>query len=308
MRKTVFCLVSALILISACAHKAAPLFKDRMKPTLVRARAINNRQVQLSFSEDVDTLRLGTQDLVIYSGSDTLGITVAYPSLSAAEIVCLTETQSAVKYSIAGVVYDTAQNKGIIASSFDGSSVPDTVPPYIAKYAQGANVHEFSLQFSEAMDTSHITYHILPPHPVIHEWQNLRSCRISPQDPEDPFMPDTTYYLFIDRGAGDASGNLLQPFITSITPDTVYKPFLLKCEVRAHDTLVASGVAVLKRPDAQGIAFIRNGQVNFNVRDREAYTIEALSNGYTGSAEVWSDSTNIITVLPTEKTLDSIIH
>ncbi|MBN2621548.1 hypothetical protein JXB22_10745 [candidate division WOR-3 bacterium] len=308
MRKYLWYCAGILIIVSACAHKAAPLFKDRMKPKIVRVRALNNRQVQLSFSEDIDTLSFDEQSIAMYSDPETLSIVAVYPSLSAAEIVCLTAEQTPVKYHIAGVVYDTAQNKGIIASSFEGSRVPDTVAPYIAKYSQGARTYEFDLQFSEAMDTSLVTYYVLPDHATICEWQNLRSCRIIPQDPNDPFKPEATYYLFIDRGVCDASGNSLRPFITSITPDTAYKPMLLKSEVRVHDTLALTGIAVLKRPDARGIAFIKNGQVSFDVRDQDAYTIEVLSNGYSGSAAVWFDSVNTVRLLPAEKTIDSIIH
>jgi hypothetical protein len=308
MRKCICCLIGTLILTLACAHKAAPLFKDRMKPKLVRVRALNDRQVQMSFSEDIDTLGFDEKSIVIYSDPETLRIIAVYPSLNAAEIVCLTEEQAPVKYHIAGAVFDTAQNKGIIASSFEGSRVPDTVAPYIAKYSQGARTYEFVLQFSEAMDTSHIAYYVLPDHATVHEWQNLRSCRVIPQDPNDPFKPEMTYYLFIDRGVCDASGNPLPRFVTNITPDTAYKPMLLKSEVRVHDTLVRAGIAVLKRPDAQGVAFIKNGQVSFDVRDQDAYTIEALSNGYFGSATVWFDSVNVITLLSAEKTIDSIIR
>jgi len=307
MRTYIWFLASVLFIITVCAHKAPPLFKDRVHPKLTRIKALSNCQVLLSFSEDIDTLSLDERSIIVYSHSDTLEIVALYPSLSAAEIMCLTDTQFPVKYQVTGAVYDTAQNKGIITSSFEGSTKPDTVAPYIAKYSQGANTHEFILRFSEAMDTSGITYHIIPAFTTLCEWLNLRTCRIAPQDPNDIFAPDSTYYLFINRSAYDVSGNPLVQFITSITPDTAYKPFLLKSEVRANDTLARDGIAVLKRSEPKGIAFIRNGQVTFEVRDQEAYTIEALCNGYYGSNVVWFDSINIITVWPNGKTIDSII-
>jgi hypothetical protein len=262
----------------------------------------------MSFSEDIDTISFSKNDITIFCDGDTLGIIVLYPSLSAAEIICLTGMQAAVEYKITGAVYDTAQNKGIIASSFNGSATPDTVTPYVVTYSKGYNKHEFELCFSEAMDTSFFSYQVIPSLSMAHEWQNLRFCRIAPYDPADSLVQGLTYYLYIDQGICDISGNVLQPFITSITPDTIYKPLLLKGEVRTDDTLIHDGVAVLERPDPLGIAFIHNGLFTFEVRDQEAFMIEAFCNGYHGSAMVWFDSVNVVTVMPSEKTIDSIIH
>ena len=308
MRKSFYCLVCILIIIAACAHKAKPLFKDRMKPKLTRARAMNNRYVQLSFSEEIDTLSFSIHNITLHADADTLAILLMYPTTSTAEIMCLTEPQSAITYRATGIVADTAQNMGSFSYAFEGTLLPDTLAPYVTHYSRGSNHHEFFLAFSEAMDTTRTAYHVLPGPPMDHAWQDLRTCRITPQEPVDSLQYNTTYYLYTDGGFSDISDNLLSPFITSITPDTVYEPYVLKGEVSANDTLVTEGIALLRRAGIHGIAFINNGLFTFEVRDKDAFMIEALCNGYYGSDTAWSDSTNVIPVFASEKTIDSIIR
>jgi len=279
-----------------------------MKPKLTKVKALNNRQVQLTFSEEIDTLALGDSSIVFTTGTDTLTIIAAYPSLSAAEIICLSEPHAPVKYMVSGFVYDTAQNKGLISSSFTGSVLPDTLAPWIAIYSIGKSKQAFTLQFSEAMDTSTYDFTVLPEQNMSLDWQGLRTCRIGPASKEDILDHGFTYYLHIDGTFFDVSGNPVTPFITHITPDTVYAPFLLKGEVRINDTLVMQGTAVLKRSRAIGIAFLENGAFSFGVRDQEPYTVEVISNGYYGHADVWADSINLVVMTPEEKSLDSIIH
>jgi len=308
MRNYICFLTCILILAAACAHKAAPLFKDRMKPKLMQVKALNNRQVQLSFSEELDTISLSVKNITFHSDSDTLEIITLYPSLSAAEIMCLTEPQALITYRVTGSVYDTAQNIGIISSKFDGTVLPDTVTPYLVKYSRGMSTREFILRFSESMDTTELEYSVIPDITMEHAWQDLRTCRIFARDTVDSLEYGVTYYLYIAGKPSDVSGNHLPPFITSITPDTAYEPYILKGEVRVNDTLVSEGVVVLSKKEQQGIAFVRNGSFSFDVRDQEAYTIEALTSGFYGSGIVWFDSVNTILLSPSEKTIDSIIR
>lgn len=308
MRKCIYFLITILILFAACAHKAPPLFKDRMKPKLVRVKALNNRQVQLSFSEDLDTLSISTNSIFFHTDSDTLDIIALYPSLSAAEIMCLTEPQAPLLYHVTGTVYDTAQNTGNIESTFEGTILPDTMPPYVAQYSRGFNKRMFVLGFSEPMDTSKAVYIILPDIAMTFIWTDLRTGQIAPQDPADSLTFGVTYYLYLPEALQDVSGNQLPPFITSITPDTVDEPLVLKGEVKVNDTLVTDGIAVLKKDEPIGVCFISSGLFSFDVREPEAYTIEAVSDGFYGTGVVWSDSVNAITLFPSEKTVDSIIR
>jgi hypothetical protein len=262
----------------------------------------------LSFSEEIDTLSFSINSITLHADADTLTITMMYPASSAAEIMCLTEPQSAITYRATGTVLDTAGNIGSFSRAFEGTLMPDTIAPYVTQYSRGMNYHEFILAFSEAMDTTRIAYHIIPGPTMGLTWQDLRTCLITPQDPGDSLQYGNTYYLYTDGGFSDISGNLLPPFITSITPDTIYEPHVLKGEVSADDTLVTEGIALLRRTGLQGIAFISSGLFTFQVRDKDAFMIEALCNGYYGSDTGWSDSTNIIPVFVSEKTIDSIIR
>jgi hypothetical protein len=170
------------------------------------------------------------------------------------------------------------------------------------------NQHDFVLAFSEAMDTTHTAYHVIPENAMVHSWQNLRTCRIIPRDTVDSLQYGVTYYLYTDGGFSDVSGNPLPLFITSITPDTLYEPHQLKGEVHTDDTLISGGIVVLNRSGILGIAPISNGLFSFDVRDKDAYVVEVLYKEYYGSDTVWADSTNTIPVFPSEKTIDSIIR
>ena len=199
------------LLIITCAHKAPPLVKDRMKPKLQNIIALNNRQVQFTFSEDIDTLNLNSSDFYITDGADTLKIETLYPSLSAAEIVAITEIQTDTEYLVNGVVYDTAQNKGAFDDRFKGTSAPDTIKPWIIKYSEGKLKSNFYFCFSEAMDTTFFEFLVIPEKKVIVQWHNLRACNIIPADTMNTFSFDTTYYIYIDHGCRDLSGN---PFVS----------------------------------------------------------------------------------------------
>jgi hypothetical protein len=296
------------ILAAHCAHKAPPLSKDRMSPKLLKVAALNNRQIQFTFSEILDTLNLKPEYFNITSGPDTLKIMHLYPSLSAAEIIAITENQLDTSYEVSGSVFDTAQNKGNFLKSFPGTSLPDTIAPWIVGATSGARQKAFGITFSEAMDTSFLKFFILPKKNLKVNWQSLRSCRFVPEVSADSLHYDTTYYLYLTREARDISGNTLGAFITSITPDTIYEPVILKGKVQLNDTLIKKGLAILERPDPAGIAFVEKGEFLFEVRDSNAYYIEVISGKYSGRGEVFVDSANIIILKLEEKNIDSIIN
>ncbi|MCK4251701.1 hypothetical protein KAX97_09640 [candidate division WOR-3 bacterium] len=298
----------SIFIWASCAHKAAPLSKDRLNPKLQKVSALNNRQIQFTFSEILDTLNLKPEYFSILSEEETLKIMTLYPSLSASEIIAITEIQFDKVYEVSGYVFDTAQNKGNFKESFIGSSKPDTITPWIVNYSKGANHKEFSLIFSEAMDTTFLTFFILPKNDLKPEWQNLRACHLIPEIPDDSLSYDTTYYLYIDKGARDINGNTIDIFITSITPDTIYKPIILKGTAHVNDTLIKTGLAVLKRKYPIGITLVDHGDFSFEVRDSLFYTIEVISGKYSGSAEVSVDRVNNIILKLEEKDIDSLIN
>lgn len=298
----------SIFILASCAHKASPLSKDRMNPKLQSVSALNNRQILFTFSEILDTINLNPEYFSITSDEETLKIMALYPSLSAAEIIALTDIQFDKPYDVSGYVFDTAQNKGNFKESFTGSSKPDTIIPWIVKYSKGANNKEFTLIFSETMDTTFFKSYILPKKNLKPEWQNLRTCRLIPEIPDDSLSYDTTYYLYIDKGARDISENTINIFITSITPDTIYEPINLKGTVQINDTLVKTGLAVLKRKTSIGITTVDEGNFVFEVRDSLFYIVEVISGKYSGSAEVSVDRVNNIILKLEEKDIDSLIN
>lgn len=307
MNKTGFAILTTLVILS-CAHKAPPLFKDRVKPKLQKIQSLNNRQVQFVFSEDIDTLGLTPDWFTITSKEETLGIITVYPSLSASELVAVTEPQIKTEYDVTGWAFDTAQNKGTFSASFIGATTPDTIAPRIVDYSKGHNQHDFKIAFSEAMDTSFLEYYIIPKKNLTPVWLNLRVCRFTPEAPSESLHYDTTYYLFIKNGVRDISGNTPLPFITSVTPDSIPPPFQLKAEVHLNDTIVKNGYALLKKPHIAGITFVKDGGFSFSVRDTGAYEVEVISGEYSGSARIRVDTTNIINLEHKKKNLDNIIN
>ncbi len=303
-------LVGSVLILAfiACAHKAPPLSKDRLAPKLQRVSALNNRQTQFTFSEQLDTLNLKPEYFSIITGTDTLKIMLLYASLSASEIIAITELQYDTVYQVSGYVFDTAQNKGAFEEFFSGTSKPDTIVPWIVDYSQGAKQKEFTLTFSEAMDTAFLNYYILPKKNLKPTWLNIRTCHLKPETPADSLCYDTTYYLYTEKGFRDISNNAINSFVTSITPDTIYRPIRLEGKVQLQDTLVKSGLAVLKKIYPLGIAIVEQGSFSFEVRDSTVYAVEVISGRYSGSAMISVDSTNIIFLRLEEKNIDSLIN
>ena len=295
-----------MLQIVACGHKAAPLAKDRFSPRLQQISVLNARQIQLSFSEEIDTITLMPDSIQINSAQDTLEIMLSYPSLSASEIVLVTAPMTDITYEISGHVFDKAENKGSFKNNFQGSAMPDTIAPWVAGYAQGRNQHEFFLVFSEAMDTTSVAASVIPRREFIPVWENHRHVRFIPASGIESLGYDTTYYLYL-KNASDISGNPAARFVTSITPDTVYRPSILRGQALIDDTPAKAGIAVLFRERAVGISVIDNGEFSFQVRDSLPYEVQVISNGYSAKSNVALNSENIIKLHEGEFDIDRLI-
>ncbi len=308
MPRLIFEMFFLFFIVTACAHKAPPLSKDRLSPKLQEISALSNRQIQFTFSEQLDTLNLKPEFFSITTTEDTLTILFIYPSLSAAEIIAFTDYQSAIQYEVSGYVFDTAQNKGTFRGTFLGTSQPDTIPPWIVSYAKGANKKNFFVEFSEAMDTTYMKFYTLPKKNLVTRWKNYRTCRFIPETPADSFKQDTTYYLFLNRGARDVSKNTIDMFATNITPDTLYEPIFLQGNVKINDTSLKTGVAIIKKEYPIGIALVEQGRFAFEVRDSAVYTVEVLSGDYSGSGEISVDSISTIFLKKGRKEIDNFFN
>jgi hypothetical protein len=306
MCRQIIIAILAVLLMATCAHKAPPIVKDRLNPKLAKITVINNRQIQLTFTEEIDTVTLFPDSIFIASGKETLKTLLMYPSLSAAEIVAATEPMRDINYEITGLVYDKAENKGLFKSSFQGSAVPDTIKPWITSYSEGRNRYEFYLQFSEAMDTTSESYAIIPRRNFRAEWMNHRYVKFVPAS-EDEFMNlDTTYYLFL-KSARDISGNPSERFVTSVTPDTVYDSIDLAGKALIDTVRLEDGMALLVRDKIIGISLIMDGGFSFSVRDSLPHTITVVAGEYSGSITALPGSDNIVRLKKGRIDIDSII-
>lgn len=291
--------------IISCAHKTPPLTKDRLKPNLQKILPLNNRQILFTFSEELDTLGLKLENFTITSAEETLRILTLYP-FSSSEIVAVTDQQSEEVYEAAGYVYDKEENKGVFKNSFIGSAKPDTISPWLTNYSKGAKNRSFNLQFNEAMDTTSFKFYILPKKEFMQTWQNCRVATVVPKTAADSLNFDTTYYLYT-KDVRDISGNSPGNFITSVTPDTLYKPLILRGKVMVNDTFVTSGLAIIKRGYPIGISRVDKGEFVFEVRDSLEFLVEVVTEKYYGKAELAITKQDTVILTPQEVLLDSII-
>jgi hypothetical protein len=296
----------AALLTATCAHKAPPIAKDRLSPRLSKVAVINTRQVQLTFTEEIDTVALTPNNVLITSTTETLGVLLLYPSLSASEIIIVTQPMKDVTYQIQGRVLDKAENEGLFTSRIQGSTRPDTIAPWVTGYSQGKNKYEFLLDFSEAMDTTRLSFSVVPRKNFVSEWLNHRRVRFLPASPNESLAYDTTYYLYL-KTAGDISDNAVKPFITSVTPDTAHTPITLRGKALIENTPADSGLALLARDNIMGIAFVIKGEFAFMVRDSLYFDVVVVSGAYSGKGRAAAAAENIIRLKKEHVDIDTLI-
>lgn len=295
-----------MLLVLTCAHKAPPIAKDRLNPKLIKLEVLNTRQIQLSFSENLDTIALSKDSILVTTEQDTLLILQLYPSLSASEIVLITQPMSNVTYEISGIVFDEAENKGNFKRHLQGSTFPDTIAPWLVEYSHGRNTHDFFLSFAEAMDTLSLSFSIIPKKQFIPVWTNSRHVRFIPEKANESLGFDTTYYLYL-KEAQDISGNHAAPFVTSITPDTVYLPITIKGKALIDEIPVSAGLVLLERGTVLAITLVTKGEFTFDVRDSLAYDVQVVSDGYSGRGVVKAGEENVIRLERKAMEIDRLI-
>jgi hypothetical protein len=123
---------------------------------------------------------------------------------------------------------------------------------------------------------------------------------------DDSLRFDTTYYCYCTT-ASDLSGNPVLPFIISITPDTVYKPFMLKGKAVTDDSTALDGLVILKRSLPVAIARLDKGVFAFEVRDSSEYTALVIAAGLLGEAPVSLGLDNTVPLNPGQCDIDTII-
>ncbi len=301
-------IVSYIFLLMAivCAHKAAPITKDRLRPRLSNVAVINERQIQLTFTEDIDTLSLTPDNISIASGSETLGVLMLYPSLSASEILVVTQPMENVTYEIRGEVHDKAENKGTFIRRVLGSTTRDTIAPWVTRLSEGKSRHEFYLHFSEAMDTADLIFSIVPRKEFRPEWRNHRRALLMPANPADSLGSDSAYYIYVKKGS-DISGNALKPFITQMTRDTTSLPIILRCRAMIDGKPVEKGLAILFRDEPMNITFVTAGEFSFALPDSLESDVLVVSDTHSGTGRVSVTADNIIHLRPEKIDVDSII-
>ncbi len=290
-----------------CGHKAAPLAKDRLKPSLNKISALNNRQLLFTFSEVIAVKSLTPDQIRITANTDSLPVLALYPSLSNAEIVLITGPQAPIEYMAVGSVFDTSENKGNFQLSFKGTDQPDTVAPQVIAYRKGKNSRYFVVQFTEAMDTTVLDFLILPTKIFSAAWTDLRQVLIRPVDSTQALGSDTTYCCWLRR-ACDLSGNEIPALTMTITLDTAYQPLVIRGQARNADTALVSGVAVLSRGRPISISLLRDGSFYFEVRDSLPYLVDVFNSGRHGQSEVRVGRVDTVMVQPDTTQLDRFIR
>lgn len=297
-----------MLVFLSCAHKGPPLRIDRVDPQIRKITPINEHQIALDFSEELDTLNINANDFAIYTEEETLKIFAANPGITVDQILITTDKMKQIEYKIQGKAFDKSGRMGIFKGKFSGTTKPDTIPPWLTHYSKGARQKYFSLRFSEPVDTSYFRYYVFPKKTTQTKWQYMKNLSIVPANEYESLSYDTTYYLYI-KETRDLSGNLAQPFVTSITPDTMYNPLFLKGKAMLNDTPVIHGIALIERGQKIGVSLISKGEFLFEVRDSSSYFVRAFgSNCYGADSVSAGKSDNVINLNPGAFDLDSIIN
>lgn len=287
-----------------CAHKAPPLYIDRIDPKLKKITAINERQVLLQFSEGIDSLKIDMKNFLIYSETETLGIISANSGNTSDQIFLYTSKMKRIKYNLSGQVHDCSGRIGYFKAEFNGSTKPDTVAPFITRYSKGFKLKNFYLEFSEPVDTDSIKYSVFPKRQMTTDWRNMKKLFLNPES--DSLNYDTTYYLYI-KEIKDLSGNCGPSFVTTITPDTVYDPVFIRGTAIINDTALIRGIALLGYDKILGVSIIENGNFLMEVRDSMKYFVQIFGDSCYGADSVSAAGENIIRLSPGVIDLDSII-
>ncbi len=305
--KQISFLTILMISLMNCGHKAAPLVRDRLKPKLLRVNILNRSQIQLAFSEPVDTMQIHPDSFMITSAAETLNILAIYPTLSAAEIMLATEPAQKTEYQIVGHVFDTAMNRGNFTKKFIGTDFPDTIKPWISGYPRGPGVKSIDLVFSEAVDTVQAGFRLLPKLDYRVNWRDRRRCSLDPAEADQWLQDSATYYLFSTGQIFDLNHNPLVDFLTVFTPDAVYQPLFLQGRALVGDALVDGGIAVISRDKAIGIAVVSQGVFKFEVRDSLPYRVTVIADQYSGSGDIVIGAENRIELEVRKVDLEDII-
>lgn len=306
-RKAAGSLFVVILLAMACAHKAPPISRDRLKPRLSKALAVNTRQVQLTFSEPVDTVTLKPDNISIVAEGETLEIILLYPSLSPSEIAVVTAPMKDISYEISGRVLDRAGNEGLFTARIQGSTVADTIAPWVTDHSAGKTRSEFLVRFSEAMDTTWLAFSVLPPKDFAPTWLDHRNARFLPAAESESLATDTRYYFHLER-ARDVSGNRARPFIAAVTPDTTARPVTLRGRALFGGSPVAHGIAILRRPPFIDAVVVTAGEFVFMVQDSLPYDVFVVSNDLSGNGRVDAASENIIRLKEERLAIDPLFN
>jgi len=291
-----------------CAHKGPPLYVDRIDPAIKKATPINDHQIILYFSEELDTLNNNSENFIIHTMQDTLKIFTANPGNTLDQILLITEKMKPSEYEIDGKVFDKSGRMGIFKTHFLGSTKPDTIAPWLTHYSKGLHFRNFYIEFSEPVDTLSFKYYVFPKRAMLAKWQYLKNVSLVAINESDSFNYDTTYYLYI-KEIQDLCGNPAQPFITTITPDTIYNPLFIKGKVMLNDTVVPCGTALIEREKILGISFVNRGEFLFEVRDSLKYLVHVFYQNFYGADSVsTSQIYNIIRLNPGALNLDSLLN
>lgn len=290
-----------------CAHKGPPLYVDRIDPKIKKITPINNHQLMLFFSEDLDTLSYNLENFVVHTEQETLRIFVACPGNTPDQLFLTTEKMEQIKYLINGKVFDKSGRMGTFTAHFFGSPKPDTIAPWVTYYSRGYRLKKFDLEFSEPVDTLSFKYYVIPKKKMQVKWQYLTKVSLIPISEVESLNYDTTYYLYV-KDIIDLSGNHIQHFTTSITPDTIYNPLFIKGKALLNDTVINNGIAIIERDKILGISPVKQGEFLFEVRDSLKYLVHIIIPDFYGTDSVSTSQINEIKLKPGAIDFDSLIN
>jgi len=232
-REAIGCaVVSAVLVVAACAKKMMPPSPDRFAPHLEEIVTRNRSQVELVFDEPIDGRRVFVDSFYV-SDANGLGVRLRGASLGrqSAGVMLWTPVQSVQLYHVQGTVWDVAGNAARFRARFRGSDKQDTIAPTASRItpvpatAGLIRAATVTVRFSEPVDTAVAPEFVFVPEEYDTlfsrtwepDWQTIRLAFA------DTLPPGSVVYVQLLPGVRDLEANRSRTTaFTYFTPDSVF--------------------------------------------------------------------------------------
>jgi hypothetical protein len=287
-----------LLLLPACAHKAAPPNPDRFPPSLEDLTVVNKNRVDLTFDKPMNSSGLADSDFSIVSlTGDTLPLLSIAVSSDGTMYSLLTNQQDRVLYDLKGQVHDASGNPLRFTHRFKGSDRPDTILPTVTFSSPGLYASRIrsnvvvGFSFSKPIDTLSFHDFLVLPESLRTQFSRKWSTALTDVNfsLKDSLPPGIVVTFIIPPSFADFAGNRpLYGGFTVFTSDSAAPPHLVKGRLASGAHPPRNGYVILRQHDRPMLATLSRGDGSFSLRaDSEPYEVVAAADtNYDGRVEL----------------------